>query len=119
MLVVNILVSWKPDLEQGCLVLSDLDSEVKQTPSEVIDIDSPCGLLVDGEEDVEKASDAERGSGWDLCFHFFEEGFYLEPLIVGFVDTVIAGVWGCDQFPDVLVLLEFGRDVSGDLAFEF
>ena len=113
------MVSRKPDLEQGSLVLSNLDSEVKQTPSEVIDIDSSCGFLVDGEEDVEKASDAERGSGWNLCFDLFEEGFNLKPFIVGFVDTVVAGVRGCDQFPDVLVLLEFGRDVSGDLAFEF
>ena len=114
-----IAVSVKCFLKQVSLVLVDLNSKVVQAPSEIVDVEGAIVVEVDFTEDFGDASKAKGRSRVDLLLDFFKESFDLEAFIVGFVDAVVCCVWGCDDFPDVLIVLEFGRNVSSDLPCEF
>ena len=74
---------------------------------------------VDFTEDFGDTSKAEGRSRVDLLFHFFKECFDLKAFIVRFINAIVSCVRSCDDFPDVLIVLEFRRNVSCDLPCEF
>ena len=67
-----VAVSVKGFLQQVSFVLSDLDSEVVQAPSEIVDVEGAIVVEVDFSEDFGDASKAEGRSRVDLLLDFFE-----------------------------------------------
>lgn len=114
-----IAVSVKCFLKQVSLVLVDLNSKVIQPPSEIVDVEWAVVVEVDFTEDFADSSKAEGRSRVDLLFDFFKESFDLEALIVWLINAIVSCIRSGDDFPDVLIVLEFRRNVSSDLSCEF
>lgn len=103
-------------------VLSLLEGEVEavvdETPTEVLDIKLAVTVIIHSLKDSGDALDSAAGTLEDFSFDFGDEVVDGESLELLHGDGV-AGVGGVAEEPDVLVVLELGWHIRGDVTLAF
>ena len=97
---------------------SHLDTEVHESPPEVINIEVRVAFNVHSLEDSLEASDAEWRSVQDLCLQVFHQVLN-EHLLEVLNSSSVRGIWGSLYKEHVIVFLKFGWHVRSQSSFVF
>ena len=113
-----ILVSIKVGENLQCFILANINSEVNESPTEIVDIKVFVSLIVHGFKYSCDTSDAKGGSLQNLLFDVVYEVINVEFLEV-FDGFIVGSIWGRMDQENVLSLLEFGGDVRRKSSLVF
>lgn len=101
------------------LFFGQLQAEVHETPTEVIQIELSIRVIVHCLEDLRETTEATRGRSLEnLCLDLTNQ--ILDSELIQLLHwKSILGAWGSNEVEDVLVLLEFGRKITSDFTVFF
>jgi hypothetical protein len=114
----TVLVSIKVGENLQCFILTNINSEVNESPTEIVNIKVFVSLIVHGFKYSCDTSDAKGGSLQNLLFDVVYEVINVEFLEI-FNGFIVGSIWGRMNQENVLALLEFGGDIRRKSSLVF
>jgi len=114
----TILVSIKVGENLQSFIFTNINSEVNESPTEIVDIKVFVSLIVHGFKYSCNTSNAKGWSLQNLLFNVVYEVINVEfrEIFDGFI---VGSIWGRMNQEDVLALLEFGGDIRRKSSLVF